>query len=165
MQIESLIKLALLNNDTVYANVSKTKEGFANIDTLRAVDGTPPLIEFHLLGGGDTMILDDEVFRERYTYQIIYVSKDKRFIEVGNEIKKAMRGVGFRITSEYSLQNQYTNLMHWYIHVSQSFDDTWYQNVYNKQLEIAKTKKRLFETALPSGEYYNPDMDDYEILE
>lgn len=175
MNLERLMKLAFLNNDVIYSSLAQTPEGIPNIDPLRVSDGNIPLIEFHQIGGADAMIVDDEVFRERYTYQIVYVTEEKDFGDIRSAMKESMRQLGFIVTSEYSVQNRYTNLVHYYIHVSQSFDEVWYQHKLDEQLAIYNKKHPEPEaTDLPEGEYYDPktgertllfNEDEFEIIE
>lgn len=174
MDIEKLIKMTLLNSDVIFNLLSKTAEGIPNIDPLRVSVGEPPLIEFHQIGGTDSMYADSEVFRERFTYQITYVTDTKAFSEVRNAMKQAMRSVGFVVTGEYSTQNRYTNLTHYYIHVSQSFDEAWYDRLLKEQEELYNQKHGSIEDLpLPPGEYYDPKTnsktkivtDEFEIID
>ena len=164
MNVEKLIKLSLLNNEKVYSQLAKTSEGIPLINALRVPEGKYPLIEFHQISGGDGHSADDEVYTERYTFQVTLVADDELYLDLRGEIKETLRNVGFRVINEYNSKNIHTNKVHYAIHVRQSYDLVWYEREMVRQESIYDDKHPEVNETLPEGIYFDEETgESYEI--
>jgi len=165
MNIEKLIKLSLLNNEMVYSQLAKTSEGIPLINALRVPEGKYPLIEFHQISGGDGHSADDEVYTERYTFQVTLVADDELYLDLRGVIKETLRNVGFRVINEYNSKNIHTNKVHYAIHVRQSYDSVWYEREIVRQQALYDMNVHEVDNNLPKGEYFDEGIgESYEIL-
>ena len=166
MNVEKLIKITLLNNDLVYNSLAKTIEGIPLINPLRVPEGNFPLIEFHQISGGDGLSADDNVYTERYTFQVTLIAEDELYLDLRECVKESLRDVGFRVINEYNSKNSFTNKVHYSIHIRQSYESVWYKREMTRQELMFNEKYPDEGIKIPDGTYYDPETgEEYEYID